>query len=132
MMSETVESVLNFLQVLLPAPPSRPCSWILTKGVRRTPSPVSVLPGSLISAFAGATAMQSGFAFVSLPAGYLGSTFIGSSLIFAGFNQKASKIAVFPILLIMCCCMWWSRKDMFVICHVMFSMGIMAALCKSL
>ncbi|ORY92604.1 peptidase M50B-like-domain-containing protein [Leucosporidium creatinivorum] len=76
----------------------------------------------------GATAMSGGFAFFSLPAGYIGSTFIGSALIFAGFDQKASKIAVFPVLFIMCCCMWWARKDMFVICHVTFSMGIMAAL----
>jgi len=76
--------------------------------------------------------MSGGWGFCSLPAGYLGSTFIGSALIFAGFDQKASKIAVFPILFIMCCCMWWARKDPFVICHVMFSMGIMAALCKYL
>lgn len=68
--------------------------------------------------------------FITCAAGYLGSTFIGASLIFAGFDQKASKIAVFPVLFIMCLIMWWCRKDPFALCHVMFSMGILAALCE--
>ncbi|GAT23985.1 similar to An02g13130 [Aspergillus luchuensis] len=41
----------------------------------------------------GVTHMQGGMSAVTLPAGYLGSSIIGSLLIFAGFDIVASKVA---------------------------------------
>ncbi|GAA5954719.1 hypothetical protein JCM21900_005130 [Sporobolomyces salmonicolor] len=46
----------------------------------------------------GATRMEGGWPFLSLPAGYIGSSTIGAALIFASFDQKASKIAVVPFV----------------------------------
>jgi len=37
--------------------------------------------------------MQGGINAITLPAGYLGSSFIGALLIFCGFNIVASKVA---------------------------------------
>ncbi|KAK4056914.1 hypothetical protein OIO90_002164 [Microbotryomycetes sp. JL221] len=79
----------------------------------------------------GVTSMDGGWLFLSvriLPAGYIGSTFIGASLIFASFDQKASKIACFPVWAMMLFVMWCARKDMFVLCHVTFSLGMTLAL----
>src|ERR1700761_8631360 len=41
----------------------------------------------------GVTHMRGGISAITLPAGYLGSSFIGMLLIFAGFDILASKIA---------------------------------------
>lgn len=41
----------------------------------------------------GVTHMQGGINAITLPAGYLGSSFIGALLIFCGFNIVASKVA---------------------------------------
>lgn len=41
----------------------------------------------------------------------IGSTLIGSSLIFAGFDEEAAKIACIPILFDMFLIMWWARRD---------------------
>ena len=41
----------------------------------------------------GATHMRGGIPIITLPAGYLGSSFIGACLIACGFNVNASKVA---------------------------------------
>ncbi|GAA5905778.1 hypothetical protein JCM5296_005735 [Sporobolomyces johnsonii] len=72
----------------------------------------------------GATAMEGGLPFLSLPAGYIGSSTIGAALIFASFDQKASKIAVIPfvcVLLVVCA---WARKSRFTVLNVSFTLGL--------
>ncbi|GAA5851564.1 hypothetical protein JCM5353_008962, partial [Sporobolomyces roseus] len=58
----------------------------------------------------GATTTQGGWPFLSLPAGYIGSTSIGATLIFASFDERASKIAAIPAFLLLCLVSWWSRN----------------------
>lgn len=41
----------------------------------------------------GATRMSGGIPIITLPAGYLGSSFIGACLIACGFDTDASKVA---------------------------------------
>ncbi|KAM0787579.1 hypothetical protein ACM66B_003649 [Microbotryomycetes sp. NB124-2] len=83
----------------------------------------------------GVTSMDGGWLFLSVSQqrflavlGNIGSIFIGSALIFASFDQKASKIACFPIWAIMLFVMWCARKDPFVLCHVLFSLGLSLSL----
>ncbi|GAA5890269.1 hypothetical protein JCM16303_002882 [Sporobolomyces ruberrimus] len=66
----------------------------------------------------GATTTQGGWPFVSLPAGYIGSTTIGSLLIFASFDQKASQIAAIPAFLLLCLVSFWARKSRFTLMNI--------------
>ncbi|GAA5907811.1 M50 family metallopeptidase [Sporobolomyces salmoneus] len=72
----------------------------------------------------GATTTEGGWPFLSLPAGYIGSTTIGSLLIFASFDQKASKIAAVPAFLLLCLVSYWARKSRFTLINI----GAMAGL----
>ncbi|GAA6021449.1 hypothetical protein JCM10207_004739 [Rhodosporidiobolus poonsookiae] len=76
----------------------------------------------------GSTRMIGGWPFLSLPAGYIGSTLIGSALIFAGFDQKASKIAAIPLLVHLTIVSLWARKSRFTLLNVTFIMGGILAL----
>ncbi|GAA5824263.1 hypothetical protein JCM11251_001586 [Rhodosporidiobolus azoricus] len=76
----------------------------------------------------GSTRMIGGWPFVSLPAGYIGSTLIGSALIFAGFDQKASKIAAIPLLLHLTIVSLWARKSRFTLLNTTFIIGFILAL----
>ncbi|BGP16070.1 hypothetical protein JCM10213v2_004064 [Rhodosporidiobolus nylandii] len=76
----------------------------------------------------GSTRMIGGFPFLSLPAGYIGSTLIGSGLIFASFDQKASKIAAIPLLAHLSIVSIWARKSRFTLLNVTFTMGAILAL----
>ncbi|GAA5978778.1 hypothetical protein JCM11641_006173 [Rhodosporidiobolus odoratus] len=76
----------------------------------------------------GSTRMIGGWPFASLPAGYIGSTLIGSALIFAGFDQKASKIAAIPLLAHLTIVSIWARKSRFTLLNVTFIMGFILAL----
>ncbi|GJN89337.1 hypothetical protein Rhopal_002317-T1 [Rhodotorula paludigena] len=76
----------------------------------------------------GSTRMVGGWAFVSLPAGYIGSTLIGAALIFAGFDQKASKIAAIPLFVHLSIVCFWARTSRFTLLNVTFIQGLILIL----
>lgn len=59
--------------------------------------------------------MRGGSSFISLPAGYLGSSFIGAIFIVVGFDSFASKIACFFIAVAFLITCFWARRDWIVI-----------------
>ncbi|KAG8891408.1 hypothetical protein FRB99_003618 [Tulasnella sp. 403] len=59
----------------------------------------------------GATRMSGGIAAITLPAGYLGSSFIGACLIACGFDTTASKIACIVLAVFFLFTLWWARKN---------------------
>lgn len=59
----------------------------------RTSCLLSHLFRSLAADEGGATRMSGGIPWITLPAGYLGSSFIGACLIACGFDTNASKVA---------------------------------------
>ncbi|GAA5944921.1 M50 family metallopeptidase [Sporobolomyces koalae] len=73
----------------------------------------------------GATTTEGGWPFLSLPAGYIGSTTIGAALIFASFDLKASKIAAIPAFLLLCLVSWWARKSRFTLININFMSGLL-------
>ncbi|KAF8894798.1 peptidase M50B-like-domain-containing protein [Infundibulicybe gibba] len=60
----------------------------------------------------GATSMSGGISWLTLPAGYLGSSFIGACLIACGFNTNASKIASLVLAVFFLFTLWWARRSM--------------------
>ncbi|KAI5899179.1 uncharacterized protein SCHCODRAFT_02604401 [Schizophyllum commune H4-8] len=59
----------------------------------------------------GATSMSGGISWITLPAGYLGSSFIGACLIACGFNTNASKVASIVLAVFFLFTLWWARRD---------------------
>ncbi|KAJ3903832.1 peptidase M50B-like-domain-containing protein [Lentinula edodes] len=59
----------------------------------------------------GATRMSGGIPYLTLPAGYLGSSLIGAALIACGFDTNASKIASIVLAVFFLFTLWWSRRD---------------------
>jgi hypothetical protein len=59
----------------------------------------------------GATSMSGGVPWLTLPAGYLGSSFIGAALIACGFNTNASKVASLALAGFFLITLWWARKN---------------------
>lgn len=59
----------------------------------------------------GATRMRGGIPFITLPAGYLGSSLIGAALIACGYNLNASKIATFVLAVVFILSLWWARRN---------------------
>ncbi|KAJ8454163.1 hypothetical protein ONZ45_g19410 [Pleurotus djamor] len=59
----------------------------------------------------GVTRMSGGIQWITLPAGYLGSSFIGACLIACGFNTNASKIASLVLAAFFLFTLWWARKN---------------------
>jgi uncharacterized membrane protein YphA (DoxX/SURF4 family) len=60
----------------------------------------------------GATSMSGGVPWITLPAGYLGSSFIGAALIACGFNTNASKIASLVLAGFFLFTLWWARRNL--------------------
>ncbi|KAJ6488626.1 peptidase M50B-like-domain-containing protein [Mycena vitilis] len=60
----------------------------------------------------GATSMSGGIPWLTLPAGYLGSSFIGAALIACGFDTDASKIAVIVLGVFFLITLWWARRNL--------------------
>ncbi|KAJ7577537.1 peptidase M50B-like-domain-containing protein [Mycena floridula] len=60
----------------------------------------------------GATSMSGGISWLTLPAGYLGSSFIGACLIACGFNTNASKIASLVLAVFFLLTLWWARRNL--------------------
>jgi len=48
---------------------------------------------------------------ITLPAGYLGSSFIGACLIACGFDIDASKVATLVMAVVFLFTLWWARRD---------------------
>lgn len=67
--------------------------------------------------------MKGGISCWTLPAGYLGSSFIGALLIFAGFDTVASKIASICVGVIMLATIWWARRSWFTLLTVLFAVA---------
>ncbi|TFK18385.1 hypothetical protein FA15DRAFT_675325 [Coprinopsis marcescibilis] len=59
----------------------------------------------------GVTTMKGGVACITLPAGYLGSSFIGACLIACGFNTNASKVASIIMAIFFLFTLWWARRN---------------------
>ncbi|KAJ7261373.1 peptidase M50B-like-domain-containing protein [Mycena haematopus] len=59
----------------------------------------------------GATSMSGGIPWLTLPAGYLGSGFIGAALIACGFDTNASKVAVIVLGVFFVVTLWWARRN---------------------
>ncbi|KAI8908323.1 peptidase M50B-like-domain-containing protein [Gorgonomyces haynaldii] len=58
----------------------------------------------------GLTRMRGGNPYISLPAGYIGSTVWGSLMVFAGFNTTASKVVAVIVGLCMLLVLWWAKN----------------------
>ena len=55
--------------------------------------------------------MSGGVPIITLPAGYLGSSLIGASLIACGFNINASKVACIVLAVFFLFTLWWARRN---------------------
>ena len=55
--------------------------------------------------------MSGGITWITLPAGYLGSSLIGAALIACGFDTNASKIASLAMAAFFLFTLWWARKN---------------------
>ena len=71
--------------------------------------------------------MRGGKQFITLPAGYLGSSLIGGLLTFCGFNIVASKIASIVLGVCFLLTLWWARKDWLTIVTILLSVGLLVA-----
>jgi hypothetical protein len=60
----------------------------------------------------GATTLSGGIAWLTLPAGYLGSCLIGAALIACGFNTNASKVASIVLAVFFVFTLWWARRNL--------------------
>ncbi|RCI09057.1 hypothetical protein L249_4950 [Ophiocordyceps polyrhachis-furcata BCC 54312] len=73
----------------------------------------------------GVTQLRGGISFITLPAGYLGSSIIGALLIFCGFNVVASKIASIALGLCFLLTLWWGKRDWLTIVTVLMAVGLL-------
>jgi len=64
---------------------------------------------------------------VTLPAGYLGSSFIGAALIACGFDTKASKIACIVLAVFFLLTLWWARRSLFTWLLILGMAGLIVA-----
>jgi hypothetical protein len=60
----------------------------------------------------GATTMSGGIHWLTLPAGYLGSSLIGAALITCGFDTNASKVASIVLAVFFVFTLWWARRNL--------------------
>ncbi|KAI0028186.1 peptidase M50B-like-domain-containing protein [Vararia minispora EC-137] len=60
----------------------------------------------------GATRISGGIPWITLPAGYLGSSFIGAALIACGFDTNASKVASIVLAVFFLFTLWWARRNL--------------------
>jgi hypothetical protein len=75
----------------------------------------------------GVTHMRGGKQFITLPAGYLGSSLIGALLTFCGFNIVASKVASIVLGVCFLLTLWWARKDWLTIVTILIAVGLLVA-----
>jgi len=72
----------------------------------------------------GATRMSGGIPWITLPAGYLGSSFIGACLIACGFDTNASKIACLVMSVFFLLTLWWARRNVLTWVLILGTVGI--------
>ncbi|GEM10609.1 hypothetical protein Rt10032_c11g4626 [Rhodotorula toruloides] len=75
----------------------------------------------------GVTMMAGGVGWITLPAGYLGSSLIGALLIFCGFNVVACKIASIVVGVCFLITLWWSRRDWLSVLTILVATGLIVA-----
>lgn len=75
----------------------------------------------------GVTHIVGGNSALTLPAGYLGSSLIGSLLIFAGFNTVASKVASIALGICFILTLWWARKNWLTIITIILAVGLLVS-----
>ncbi|GAA5974996.1 hypothetical protein JCM11641_006795 [Rhodosporidiobolus odoratus] len=75
----------------------------------------------------GCTMMAGGVGWITLPAGYLGSSLIGALLVFCGFDVVASKVASMVVGVCFLITLWWGRKDWLTIGTILLATGFIAA-----
>lgn len=75
----------------------------------------------------GATRMSGGVPWITLPAGYLGSSLIGAALIACGFDTKASKIACLVLAGFFLLTLWWARRSIFTWVLILGMAGLIVA-----
>jgi len=73
----------------------------------------------------GATKMSGGISWLTLPAGYLGSSFIGACLIACGFNTNASKVASLVLAVFFLFTLWWARRNWLWV-FILYRMGVLS------
>ena len=56
--------------------------------------------------------MSGGIPWITLPAGYLGSSLIGAALIACGFDINASKVACLVLAVFFIFTLWWARRNL--------------------
>jgi len=56
--------------------------------------------------------MSGGIPWLTLPAGYLGSSLIGAALITCGFDTNASKVASLVLAVFFVFTLWWARRNL--------------------
>lgn len=74
-------------------------------------------PSCYVADEGGETRMSGGIPWITLPAGYLGSSFIGACLIACGFDTNASKIACIVLAVFFLFTLWWARKNWLYVFH---------------
>lgn len=75
-------------------------------------SDVDKLTRLLIADEGGSTSMSGGIPWLTLPAGYLGSSLIGAALITCGFDTNASKVASLVLAAFFLFTLWWARRNL--------------------
>jgi len=75
----------------------------------------------------GATRMSGGIPWITLPAGYLGSSLIGAALIACGFDTKASKIACLVLGGFFLITLWWARRNFLTWVLIIGMVGLIVA-----
>jgi hypothetical protein len=72
----------------------------------------------------GSTSMSGGVRWLTLPAGYLGSSFIGATLIACGFDTSASKIASIVLAVVFLLTLYWARREWLTWILIIFMGGL--------
>ena len=71
--------------------------------------------------------MRGGKSIFTLPAGYLGSSFIGALLTMQGFNVVASKVASIVLGVCFLLTLWWGKRDWLTIGTILLAVGLLVA-----
>ncbi|BGP18598.1 hypothetical protein JCM10213_004231 [Rhodosporidiobolus nylandii] len=75
----------------------------------------------------GCTMMAGGVGWITLPAGYCGSAFIGALLVFCSFDIRASKIISIFVGVCFLFTAWWGRRDWLTILTILIATGLIVA-----
>jgi Peptidase M50B-like len=68
--------------------------------------------------------MSGGVPLITLPAGYLGSSFLGACMIACGFNTNASKVATLVLAAIFVLALFWARRQLMLVRRILDQQGL--------